>query len=138
MSGCQKLERDNPLDEENNDCIEFKSYSINYESVTDNRITPGENLRIGINYSSNTTCGASITISTTSPYAGCESGAAHLSSNAVIMQQSPSYPSSFSGFLVHIFDSAPMGAIIKFNVYINSDSGCQSEGFFDLKVGEFW
>lgn len=123
---------------EQNDCIEYESYSINHESVADNMITPGENLRIGINYISNTTWGASITISTTSPYAECESGAAHLSSNDVIMHHQPSYPSSASGFLVHILEDAPMGATININVHISSNSGSLSEDSFTLTVGESW
>lgn len=125
-------------DNEQNDCIEYESYSINHESVVDNMITPGENLRIGINYLSNTTWGASITISTTSPYAECESRAAHLSSNDVIMHHQPTYPSSTSGFLVHILDDAPIGATININVHISSNSGSQSEGSFNLTVGESW
>lgn len=138
LPGCQKMERDNALDRHDQDYIEFESFSVNSESIKDNIITPGENLRIGINYISNTTWGASITISTTSPYAECESGAAHLSSNDVIMHHQPSFPSSASGFLVHILEDAPMGATININVHISSNSGSLSEGSFTLTVGESW
>ncbi len=137
LSDCQKLERDNLL-EGRSEGVEYKSYSINYESVADHKITPGENLRIGINYLSNTSWGASITISTISPYAECESLAAHLDGNSVLLHYPPSYPSSSNGFLVHVRDNAPIGASFTIIVSISSNNGFLSEGSINLTVGESW
>ena len=143
MSSCQKLERDNPNDRNennngHNNCVEYKSYSINSESVHDNIITPGETLRIGINYTANTTYGATIRISTNSPYAECESIAASLSSNDVSMHLPPTYPSSTNGFWVNIKNNAPVGAIITITVSINTSDGNLSENSFNLTVGKAW
>lgn len=150
---CEKLERDNPLDgnhesehdnttsqDTNGNAFKFDSYSINFESINDYLITPGENLRIGINYSFNGSypLSATFSISSTSSYVVCESGTAHLSGNGAYSHHPPTYPSSTSGFLVHIADNAPNGTTIPISVTIVDGTGNQTGSTFSLVVGEAW
>lgn len=150
---CEKLERDNPLDgnhesehdnttsqDTNGNAFKFDSYSINFESINDYLITPGENLRIGINYIFNGSypLSATFSISSTSSYVVCESGTAHLSGNGAYSHHPPTYPSSTSGFLVHISDNAPNGTVIPFSVTIVDGTGNQTNGNFSLVVGTAW
>lgn len=120
--------------------FEFDSYSINFESINDYLITPGENLRIGINYIFNGSypLSATFSISSTSSYVVCESGTAHLSGDGAYSHHPPTYPSSTSGFLVHIADNAPNGTVIPISVTIVDGTGNHTNGNFSLVVGSAW
>lgn len=120
--------------------FEFDSYSINFESINDYLITPGENLRIGINYIFNGSypLSATFSISSTSSFVVCESGTANLSGNGAYSHHPPTYPSSTSGFLVHIADNAPNGTTIPISVTIVDGTGNQTGSTFSLVVGEAW
>ena len=139
---CEKLERDNQLDRnrENANAFEFDSYSINFESINDRLITPGENLRIGINYIFNGSypLSATFSISSTSSFVVCESRSANLSGDGAYSHHPPTYPSSTSGFLVHIADNAPNGTVIPISVTIIDGTGNQTGGTFSLVVGVAW